>query len=84
MQFGSVIILSRLLSPGDFGLLAMVAPVYMLALIFQNLGLGSRDGAERASYARTEQCSVLADHRCEFVPCSSADIWRANSGLVLR
>ena len=40
VQFGSVIVLSRLLSPADFGLLAMVAPFYGLALIFQDLGLG--------------------------------------------
>ena len=39
VQFGSVIFLARLLSPADFGLLAMVAPVYGLALIFQDLGL---------------------------------------------
>ena len=39
VQFGSVIVLSRLLSPSDFGLLAMVAPIYGLALIFQDLGL---------------------------------------------
>jgi polysaccharide transporter, PST family len=40
VQFGSVIVLSRLLSLADFGLLAMVAPVYGLALIFQDMGLG--------------------------------------------
>jgi polysaccharide transporter, PST family len=40
VQLCSVIVLSRLLSPGDFGLLAMVAPVYGLALIFQDMGLG--------------------------------------------
>jgi polysaccharide transporter, PST family len=40
VQFGSVIVLSRLLVPADFGLLAMVAPLYGLALIFQDLGLG--------------------------------------------
>lgn len=40
VQFGSVIFLSRLLPPADFGLLAMVAPIYGLALIFQDLGLG--------------------------------------------
>jgi polysaccharide transporter, PST family len=40
VQFGSVIVLSRLLSPSDFGLFAMVAPLYGLALIFQDLGLG--------------------------------------------
>src|ERR1700728_1040813 len=40
VQFGSVVILSRLLSPADFGLVAMVAPLYGLALIFQDFGLG--------------------------------------------
>ena len=40
VQFGSVILLSRLLSPSDFGLVAMVAPLYGLALIFQDFGLG--------------------------------------------
>ena len=40
VQFGSVILLSRLLSPADFGLVAMVAPLYGLALIFQDFGLG--------------------------------------------
>jgi polysaccharide transporter, PST family len=40
VQFGSVLILSRLLIPADFGLLAMVAPLYGLALLFQDLGLG--------------------------------------------
>lgn len=40
VQFGSVVILSRLLSPADFGLFAMVAPLYGLALIFQDFGLG--------------------------------------------
>jgi PST family polysaccharide transporter len=39
VQFGSVVVLSRLLSPADFGLVAMVAPLYGLALIFLDLGL---------------------------------------------
>ncbi|HEY1781868.1 MAG TPA: lipopolysaccharide biosynthesis protein [Roseiarcus sp.] len=39
VQFGSVIVLSRLLAPGDFGLLAMVTPIYGLASIFRDLGL---------------------------------------------
>jgi PST family polysaccharide transporter len=38
-QFCSVIVLSRLLTPNDFGVFAMVAPVYGLVLMFQNLGL---------------------------------------------
>jgi PST family polysaccharide transporter len=39
VQFGSVILLSRLLTPNDFGVFAMVAPVYGLVLMFQDLGL---------------------------------------------
>ena len=39
-QFGSVIVLSRLLSPTDFGIIAMVGPVYGFILLFQDLGLG--------------------------------------------
>src|SRR5277367_1331534 len=38
-QFGSVLILSRLLPPSDFGLIAMVGPVYGFVLLFQDLGL---------------------------------------------
>lgn len=39
VQIVSVIVMSRLLVPADFGLLAMVTPVYGLALLFQDLGL---------------------------------------------
>jgi polysaccharide transporter, PST family len=39
LQTVYVIIMSRLLAPADFGLLAMVMPVYGLALMFQDLGL---------------------------------------------
>jgi PST family polysaccharide transporter len=38
-QFGSVVILSRLLRPSDFGIIAMVGPVYGFVLLFQDLGL---------------------------------------------
>jgi PST family polysaccharide transporter len=38
-QIGSVVILSRLLPPSDFGLLAMVGPVYGFVVLFQDLGL---------------------------------------------
>ena len=38
-QFGSVIILSRLLLPTDFGLFAMVGPVIAFVALFQDLGL---------------------------------------------
>jgi PST family polysaccharide transporter len=38
-QFGSVVILSRLLPPSDFGLMAMVSPVYGFVVLFQDLGL---------------------------------------------
>ena len=39
IQIVAVIVMSRLLVPADFGLLAMVTPVYGLALLFQDLGL---------------------------------------------
>lgn len=38
-QFLSVIIMARLLDPADFGLMAMVAPVYAFACLFSDLGL---------------------------------------------
>lgn len=39
-QAGSVIILSRLLTPADFGIFAMASPVLAFAVLFQDLGLG--------------------------------------------
>ncbi|SFI08286.1 lipopolysaccharide biosynthesis protein [Bradyrhizobium sp. Gha] len=39
-QAGSVIILSRLLTPVDFGIFAMASPVLAFAILFQDLGLG--------------------------------------------
>lgn len=39
-QAGSVIVLSRLLTPVDFGIYAMAAPVLAFAVLFQDLGLG--------------------------------------------
>lgn len=38
-QFASVIILSRLLAPEDFGIVAMAAPVMGFVGLFQDLGL---------------------------------------------
>lgn len=39
LRFASVIVLSRLLSPGDFGIVAMAAPVVALLSLFQDFGL---------------------------------------------
>ncbi|MFD2237507.1 lipopolysaccharide biosynthesis protein [Aureimonas populi] len=39
VQIGSVIVLSRLLEPADFGLMAMAAPVFGFVMMFQDLGL---------------------------------------------
>lgn len=39
-QAGSVVILSRLLTPVDFGIFAMASPVLAFAVLFQDLGLG--------------------------------------------
>jgi PST family polysaccharide transporter len=38
-QFASVVILSRLLPPSDFGILAMAGPVYAFVTLFLDLGL---------------------------------------------
>jgi PST family polysaccharide transporter len=38
IQLASVVIMSRLLTPIDFGLLAMVTPIYGLILLFQDFG----------------------------------------------
>ncbi len=39
VQIGSIVVLSRLLQPDDFGVLAMVAPAYGLAVLSQDFGL---------------------------------------------
>ena len=39
LQIISVIVLSRLLAPDDFGLVAMAGPVLAFMGLFQNLGL---------------------------------------------
>ncbi len=39
VQFASIIFLSRLLPPSDFGLLAMVSPIYGFVMLFQDVGL---------------------------------------------
>jgi PST family polysaccharide transporter len=39
LQFLSVIVMSRVLEPSDFGIVAMVYPTYTFAMIFQNLGI---------------------------------------------
>ena len=38
-QFGSVVLLSRLLSPSEFGLVAMATPLISFAGLFQDMGL---------------------------------------------
>ena len=38
-QFGSAVLLSRLLAPADIGLMAMAWPIFAFALLFQELGL---------------------------------------------
>lgn len=39
-QVGSVVVLSRLLTPADFGIYAMASPVLALVVLFQDFGLG--------------------------------------------
>ena len=39
LQIASTVILSRLLQPTDFGIVAMVAPIVAFVTLFQDLGL---------------------------------------------
>lgn len=39
IQFASVVVLARLLTPDDFGVFAMATPVFGFAMLFQDLGL---------------------------------------------
>lgn len=39
LHFGSTMVLARLLTPGDFGLIAMVAPIAGFVSLFKDLGL---------------------------------------------
>lgn len=57
LQFGSQIALARLISPADFGLVAMIGPVLMLVQIFNELGL-SQATIQRAVISQQE-LSVL-------------------------
>lgn len=41
VRLGSMVVIARLLSPADFGLVAMVLPVVAFASAFQELGLGA-------------------------------------------
>lgn len=52
-QFGSVILLSRLLTPSDFGLMAMTAPIIAFAGLFQDLGL-SQATVQKAALTHDE------------------------------
>ena len=40
LQIVSVMVLARLLSPADFGIVAMVAPVQALAILIKTIGIG--------------------------------------------
>ena len=53
LQFGSQIVLARLLLPADFGLIAMVAPLLTLVQIFNELGL-SQATIQRAEISHGE------------------------------
>ncbi|MEI9988013.1 MAG: lipopolysaccharide biosynthesis protein [Aliidongia sp.] len=52
-QFGSAVLLSRLLSPADIGLMAMAWPIFAFALLFQELGL-TQAVVQKASITRGE------------------------------
>ena len=57
-QFASVIMLSRMLAPEDFGLAASVAPLVALMAVFQDFGL-QQAVIQRASISREELTRVF-------------------------
>ena len=57
-QIGTVVILSRLLPPTDFGLLAMVNPVIGFAVLFQSLGL-SQATVQRTTLTHDEVNAIF-------------------------
>jgi PST family polysaccharide transporter len=58
VQFGSVVMLSRLLSPSDFGLLAMMWPVIGFVGLFQELGL-TQAVVQRAQVTQAEVSALF-------------------------
>lgn len=57
LQFLSVIVLSRLLPPSEFGLMAMISPIIAFALMFSDLGL--TQATVTAREISSEQLSTL-------------------------
>ena len=55
VQFGSVIVLARMLEPEDFGLMAALSPLFAFVAMFQDLGL------REALYQRDEVSDVFVD-----------------------
>jgi O-antigen/teichoic acid export membrane protein len=71
VQFLSVVILSRLLIPEDFGLIASLAPVISFIILFQDLGL-QQAVVQRAEISREQMNRVfwstaLLGSSCAFV-----------------
>ena len=58
IQFGSQVVLARLLDPTDFGLLAMVAPVLAFVQVFNDLGLANAT-IQRAEITRQDTSSLF-------------------------
>ena len=59
VQFGSVIVLSRLLPPSEFGLLAMAGPLVGFAALFQDLGL-TQAVVQKARLTQAEVSALFA------------------------
>lgn len=58
IQFSSVVLLARLLTPEDFGLFAMVMPVAAFVLMFQDLGL-TQATITRSELGQDEASSIF-------------------------
>ena len=58
VQIGSMILLSRLLLPSDFGVLAMVGPIIAFTSLFQDLGL-TQAVVQRSSVTQGEASALF-------------------------
>jgi hypothetical protein len=63
LQIGGTAVMSRLLTPGDFGLVAMAATVTAFVGIFTDMGLSGATIQKKKNIARFGQYIVLAEPR---------------------
>ena len=59
LKMGYVATIARLLTPADFGLVAMVTSVTGILAVFQDAGLSTDHGSTRESHGGSSECCIL-------------------------